>query len=91
MNFGRINDPDIDKALEEGRVELDPDRRKEIYEDLNRAFAKGAYAMWNWYAPWAVAASDRVHNLVGTTLPDGSKGGGLHWGWHMLTEAWVDQ
>ncbi len=91
VNFGRINDADIDKALEEGRVELDPERRKEIYEDLNRAFAEGAYNMWNWYSPWAVAASDRVHNLVGTTLPDGSTGSGLHWGWHMLTEVWVDQ
>jgi len=91
VNFGKITDPRIDKDLDEARSELDPDKRRALYEDLNKAFAEGAYNQWNWYANWAIGASNKVHNLTGTTLPDGSKGMGMHWGWHMLTETWVDQ
>ena len=39
MNFGRINDPVIDKLLDQGRSEIDPAKRKTIYENLNREFA----------------------------------------------------
>jgi len=91
VNFGRIKDPRIDKALDDGRVESDPAKRKAIYEDLNRAFVDGAWNLWNWYTEWGVGSAKEVHNLTGTTLPDGSKGAGMNWGWHYLTEAWVEQ
>lgn len=91
VNFGRINDPEIDRLLDEGRVEPDQAKRKAIYEDLNRAFAKGGYAQWNWYTEWAIGSYDNVHNLTGATLPDGSKGPGMNWGWHSLAEAWVSE
>ena len=57
MNFGRINDPSIDKLLDEGRSEPDPAKRKKIYEDLNREFAKQVWNVWLSYTPWAVAES----------------------------------
>ena len=90
-NFGRLKDPEIDRLLEEGRVEPDAEKRRAIYEDLNRAFAAGAYAQWNWYTEWGISADKSVHNLTGTDLPDGSKGAGMNWGWHFLTETWIDQ
>ena len=103
VNFGKINDPAIDDALDRGRVSTDPaersylttrddpEERKTIYEDLNRAFAKGRYNQWNWYTEWAVGASTKVHNITGSTLPDGSATPGVTWGWHSLAETWVDQ
>ncbi|NLA37480.1 MAG: ABC transporter substrate-binding protein [Actinobacteria bacterium] len=91
VNFGKINDPDIDRLLDEGRVSTDPAAREKIYQDLNRAFVAGRYNQWNWYTAWAVGASRNVHNLTSGTLPDGSKGPGLTWGWHSLAEAWVEQ
>ena len=89
VNFGKFSDPRIDKDLDEGRVEPDPAKRKAIYEDLNKAFAEGGYNLWNWRTEWALSAKKSVHNLDGATLPDGSKGQGLTWGWHSLAETWV--
>ena len=91
VNFGKINDPEIDRLLDEGRSEPDPAKRKAIYQDLSRAFVTGAYNQWNWYTEWGIGSYKTVHNLTGTTLPDGSAGAGMTWGWHLLTEAWVDQ
>lgn len=91
VNFGKINDPEIDRLLDAGRVSTDPAEREKIYQDLNRAFVAGRYNQWNWYTAWGVGASRTVHNLAGATLPDGSKGAGMTWGWHSLAEAWVEQ
>ena len=91
VNFGKINDPEIDRLLDEGRVSTDPAAREKIYQDLNRAFVAGRYNQWNWYTAWGVGAANNVHNLTGATLPDGSKGPGVTWGWHSLAETWVEQ
>jgi peptide/nickel transport system substrate-binding protein len=90
-NFGRINDPRVDKALDEGRVESDPAKRKAIYEDLNKALVEGAYNLWNWRTEWTTGHYATVHGLGDATLPDGSKTAGQWAGWHAMTEAWVEK
>ena len=60
INFGRIKDPEIDRLLDAGRVETDPEQRTQIYEDLNRRFADQAWNLWSWYTLWAVAAKPDV-------------------------------
>jgi len=91
VNFARINDPKMNELLDQGRTETDPAKRKQIYEDFNQAFRDGAYSLWNWYSEWGIGSYKTVHNLTGTTLPDGKPGSGMTWGWHLLTETWVDQ
>ena len=91
VNFARINDPKMNELLDQGRTETDPAKRKQIYEDFNQAFRDGAYSLWNWYSEWGIGSYKTVHNLTGTTLPDGKAGSGMTWGWHLLTETWVDQ
>ncbi len=49
VNFGRINDPEIDRLLDAGRVETDPAKRTEIYEDLTRRFGEELWNLWSWY------------------------------------------
>ncbi len=71
-NFGRINDPEIDRLLEEGRAEPDPDARQQIYEDLNRRFAEEAYNLWTYYTIWSVPHAPTVNGVLGPALPDGS-------------------
>ena len=71
INFGRIKDPEIDRLLDAGRVELDPEKRTQIYEDLNRRFADQAWNLWSWYTLWAIAAKPDVKGLLGPPLPDG--------------------
>jgi peptide/nickel transport system substrate-binding protein len=71
VNFGRIKDPEIDRLLAEGRVETDPAKRTQIYEDLNRRFADQAWNLWSWYTVWGLAAKPTVKGILGPPLPDG--------------------
>jgi peptide/nickel transport system substrate-binding protein len=71
VNFGRIRDPEIDRLLDAGRVETDPAKRRQIYEDLNRRFAEQVWNLWSWYTVWAVAAKPDVKGVLGPPLPDG--------------------
>lgn len=71
VNFGRINDPEIDRLLDEGRVETDPERRVEIYEEMNRRFAEEAHNAWQRYVVWGVATGAGVQGLLGPDLPGG--------------------
>ena len=70
VNFGRIDDPVIDQALEEGRVELDPEKRIEIYQRLNERFFEKLYNLWSWYTYWAVGYQDNIGGVKGAPLPD---------------------
>ena len=73
MNFGRINDPEIDQALDEGRGEPDPDRRQEIYEDIPRAFGENVWNIWSTYTTETVTLGPEVHGLLPPELVNGDK------------------
>ena len=77
VNFAGVNDPDMNKLLDEGRSETDPAKRKTIYQNLNRILAGKVYGIWSWYTPWAVVEQSKVHNILGPPLPgaDPSKPG----------------
>jgi len=88
VNFGKINDPEIDRLLDEGRSETDPDARLEIYEDLNRRFAEQVYNIWGTWTIWSVSAASNVHGILGPTMPRGANFPGLGAG-HYVTGIWV--
>jgi peptide/nickel transport system substrate-binding protein len=71
VNFNRINDPEIDRLLDEGRSEPDPAKRVEIYRDLNKRFGTELYDIWAWYTLWAVGFQTNVKGVTGPPLPDG--------------------
>jgi peptide/nickel transport system substrate-binding protein len=73
VNFGRINDPEIDRLFDEARSEPDPEVRKELYQEVSQIFAEEAYNLWAWYTIWAFAAADNVHGLFPPELPDGQE------------------
>ena len=75
VNFGGYNDPEINRLLDEGRSEPDPAKRKQIYQDINKQFAKEIWSIWSWYTPWAVVTDANVHGILGPALPgeDASK------------------
>ena len=72
INFGRIDDPEVDRLLDAGRSETDPAKRAQIYQDLNRRFAEEVYNLWSWTTVWGVAAKPEVKDVLGAPLPDGS-------------------
>ena len=73
FNFGGFNDPQINRDLDEARIELDPGRRRAIYEDLNRQFSRGLYLIWTTVMLRTVSTLPGVHGVLGPRLPDGAE------------------
>ncbi len=74
-NFSRIDDPEIDRLLDEGRSEPDPEARRAIYEDINRRFGSEVYSMWHNWTTWRISSTPAVFGYTLDTLPtlpDGS-------------------
>ena len=90
VNFGKINDPELDKLLDDGRSETDPEAREQIYIDLNKRFASEVYNIWGSWTTWAIAHQPSVHGVQGDTLPAGARFPGLGTG-HYVHGVWVDQ
>ena len=72
VNFGNINDPEIDRLLDEGRSAPPGEERAQIYEDLNRRFAEQVWNVWMTRALWSVASQPEVNNVLGDGPPGGS-------------------
>jgi peptide/nickel transport system substrate-binding protein len=97
VNFNKINDPDVDAALDAGRVETDPAKRTTIYQGLNRRLSTKAYSLYTWYVNWYIAEQSDVKGVLGPNLPDANgKPGKLKpvnvlAGYHQLLGLWVDR
>jgi peptide/nickel transport system substrate-binding protein len=89
-NFGRINDPDIDRLLAEGRTTSGADERSGIYEDLNRRFGEQVWNMWNYYTLWSVGTANAVHGVLGEGPTGAEPFPGLATG-HPTAYMWVEQ
>jgi peptide/nickel transport system substrate-binding protein len=89
-NFSKINDPEIDRLLDEGRVTADPTARQQIYEDLNRRFAEQVWDIWLWWPIWAIGTAPDVHGIYGPALPDGSDAPETLATGHPTVGLWVD-
>jgi peptide/nickel transport system substrate-binding protein len=89
VNFGRINDPEINALLDKGRS--DATDREKTYQDLNKRFGSEAYNIWTSFTIWSVATDPKVHNLLGNDLPAGGKPAtGLGTG-HPVSGIWIEQ
>jgi peptide/nickel transport system substrate-binding protein len=90
VNFGRIADPEIDAALDDGRSETDPAAREALYVGLNKRFGSEVYNIWGSWTTWAIAYKPNVHGVRGETLPAGAGFPGLGTG-HYVHGMWMDQ
>lgn len=70
VNFNHVDDPIINKALDDGRTNRDPAVRKKAYETFNKRMTDQVYNFWTWYTQWFVASQPNVHGVVGEPLPD---------------------
>ncbi|MCY3631884.1 MAG: ABC transporter substrate-binding protein [bacterium] len=91
LNFGRVNNPAIDGALDEALTTKDLDRRRELAEEINRAFAEAVHYIWFYHSNWLFAAHDHVHGVDNLTLPGGVEHVRVFGGRVFLTEAWIEQ
>jgi len=74
LNFGRIKDATLDALLDENRATLDPTRKQEIAEEVNRLFATECYNLWGSYQVWLIAFKPDYKGFAAAnlTLPDGT-------------------
>jgi peptide/nickel transport system substrate-binding protein len=75
VNFNNIKDPDLDRALDDGRSNTDVNARRADYEEVQRIFARQLYNLWGFYALWTFASTPKVHGVTGPDLPDGGRPG----------------
>jgi peptide/nickel transport system substrate-binding protein len=69
VNFARFADAEVDRLLDEGRSETDPETRAQVYEDLNRRLGEQAYHLWMERITALVAATPEAHGHDATTAP----------------------
>jgi peptide/nickel transport system substrate-binding protein len=97
VNFNHINDPQVDKDLDQGRAEPDESKRTPLYEDFNKRLSTQAYNLWTWYENWYIASKSNVKGILGPNLPDESGEPGnekpvdVLAGYHQLLGLWVQK
>jgi peptide/nickel transport system substrate-binding protein len=71
FNWSRLNDPDIDQMLENGREEIDADKRKQIYVDLEKKLMDIApgVPLIDQYSVWALRSNVNGLKFNGFTYP----------------------
>jgi peptide/nickel transport system substrate-binding protein len=74
LNFGRIDDPQVDALLDEIRTNTDPDARREAAEELNRYFGEQVFNVWNTWTFWGHATREGVHNTGVLHIPGAPEG-----------------
>lgn len=72
VNFGKIDDPAMQTALDTGRSALDEATANTAYQDFNKAMMSAPYVIPAWFVNWTIA-SKGVKGQLGAPLPDGSK------------------
>jgi peptide/nickel transport system substrate-binding protein len=91
VNFSKIDDPEIDRLLDEGRATADRAQRQEIYGQISERFASEQYNLWMQWTLWTIGSQGDVHGVFGPALPDGSAPfEGLATG-HSVAGLWAEQ
>jgi len=89
LNFGKFADPELQTLLDQGRSELDPAKRKAIYQQVDKRFASQLYNVWAYYDAWMVAGKKTVNGFMGPALPDGGGQPLFFYGRHPLLGIYV--
>lgn len=91
LNFGRINDERIDRALDQALEATSPEEHRRLAEEVNRAFADGVYNIWFYHSNRVVAAQDHVYGIdtVSRYTDDGYLP--VFGGRVSLAETWIDR
>lgn len=90
LNIARLNDPQINAALDKARASADETVRKQAYADLQKRQTELVPYIWLAHTQWAIGAAKNVRNLVNQTLPDGQAALPFQRGEVRLTQTWVE-
>jgi peptide/nickel transport system substrate-binding protein len=63
-NYERVNDPQVDQLLEQGRTTLDPAKRHDIYVTLQKLLIQDVYTIPMYLRPNITLTRDNVGNYI---------------------------
>lgn len=90
LNIARLQDAQIDAALNKARASGDQAVRSQAYADLVKRQSQLAPYIWLAHTQWALGAANNVRNIVNQTLPDGQPALPFQRGEVRLTQTWVE-
>ena len=91
LNFARLNDAEINAALDKGRGSPDVAIRKEAYATVQKRQTALVPYIWLAHSQWALGAAKNIRNFTSMTLPDGAKAQPFQGGIVKLTETWIEK
>jgi len=91
LNFARLNDPELNAALDKGRASPDVAIRKEAYATVQKRQTALVPYVWLAHSQWALGAAKNIRNFTSMTLPDGAKAQPFQGGTVKLTETWIEK
>lgn len=91
LNFARLNDPELNAALDKGRGSPDLAVRKEAYATVQQRQTALVPYIWLAHSQWAIGAAKNIRNFTSMTLPDGAKAQSFQGGTVKLTETWIEK
>ncbi len=91
LNFARLNDPELNAALDKGRGSPDVAVRKEAYATVQKRQTALVPYIWLAHSQWALGAAKNIRDFTSMTLPDGAKAQPFQGGIVKLTETWIEQ
>ena len=92
INFHRIEDDEVDAALDIIREDPDPAAREEAAITLNRRLADQVMLLPLFWVIWSLPHDPAVHQIAtGYTTPDGDPISGVRTGLHQLSQIWLEQ
>lgn len=62
-NHSGVNDEEVNALIEAGQVELDPDKRQQIWYDLHARLYELQPYLFGWNVPRKLAVNKRIHGL----------------------------
>lgn len=91
LNAARLQDPQIDAALDRARATDDLEVRKQAYADLQRRQTELVPYIWLSHTQWVIGAANSVRNIGNKSLPDGQTARRFGGAVSRLTEVWLDK
>ena len=90
LNMARLDDAQVNAALDKARASGDDAVRKQAYADLQKRQTELVPYIWLSHTQWAIGAGKSVRNLVNQTLPDGQAALPFQRGEVRLTQTWIE-
>jgi 4-phytase/acid phosphatase/peptide/nickel transport system substrate-binding protein len=93
LNFTRLDDQELNAALDVGRQSPDETTRREAYATVQQRMGDRVDKVWLYHAIVAVVADVEVRGITNGPLPDGAPSmpmGGTFNGATRMTQVWID-